>query len=248
MLARLSSRRGEIAVRAALGAGRLQLVRQVLAESLVLSFIGGALGLIVAWAGVRLVHTLPEGSLPRMQDVRLDGGVLLFALAISVARRAGLRPRSRLPGVARRPSRHDERILRSTREFGRSSAERAGRRRGRARADAAGRRRADDSQLRAADARIAGIRAGQPAGRADLSAAVEVPHGDRPHAVLHGYDQPRRRAPGCAIPLPASARCRCTRSASTTRCRSPSMDTQRPPTARSHAPTSGPRRRAISKR
>jgi putative ABC transport system permease protein len=83
ILARLSSRRGEIAVRAALGAGRMQLVRQVLAESFVLSAIGGALGLIVAWAGVRLVHALPEGSLPRMQDVRLDGGVLLFALVTS---------------------------------------------------------------------------------------------------------------------------------------------------------------------
>src|SRR6185369_5601915 len=83
VLARLSSRRTEIAVRAALGAGRLQLVRQVLVESFVLSGIGGALGLLVAWAGVRLVHALPEGSLPRMQDVRLDGGVLLFALVIS---------------------------------------------------------------------------------------------------------------------------------------------------------------------
>src|SRR6188474_645391 len=81
ILARLSSRSGEIAVRAALGAGRMQLVRQVMAESFVLSAIGGALGLCVAWVGVRLVHTLPEGSLPRMQDVRLDAGVLLFALA-----------------------------------------------------------------------------------------------------------------------------------------------------------------------
>jgi putative ABC transport system permease protein len=79
MLARLSSRRGEIAVRAALGAGRMQLVRQVLTES-----IGGGLGLLVAWAGVRLVRALPEGSLPRMQEVRLDGGVLLFALLISI--------------------------------------------------------------------------------------------------------------------------------------------------------------------
>ena len=84
ILARLSSRRGEIAVRAALGAGRLQLVRQVMAESFLLSAIGGALGLLVAWAGVRLVHALPEGSLPRMQEVRLDGGVLLFALVTSV--------------------------------------------------------------------------------------------------------------------------------------------------------------------
>ena len=84
ILARLSSRRGEIAVRAALGAGRLQLVRQVLAESFLLSAIGGALGVLVAWGAVRLVHTLPDGSLPRMQEVRLDGGVLLFALIVSV--------------------------------------------------------------------------------------------------------------------------------------------------------------------
>jgi putative ABC transport system permease protein len=84
ILARLSSRRGEIAVRAALGAGRWQLVRQVLAESFTLSAVGGALGLLVAWAGIRLVHALPEGSLPRMEDVRLDSGVLLFAFATSV--------------------------------------------------------------------------------------------------------------------------------------------------------------------
>jgi len=83
ILARLSSRRTEIAVRAALGAGRVQIVRQVLAESFVLAAIGGVLGLFVAWAGVRFVHALPEGSLPRMQQVQLDGGVLLFALLAS---------------------------------------------------------------------------------------------------------------------------------------------------------------------
>src|SRR5438876_124263 len=84
ILARLSSRRAELAVRAALGAGRWQLVRQVLVESLILSAAGGALGLFVAWGGVRFVHSLPEGSLPRIQDVRLDAGVLLFALLASV--------------------------------------------------------------------------------------------------------------------------------------------------------------------
>src|SRR6266850_8161024 len=84
ILARLSSWRMELAVRAALGAGRWQLVRQVLVESLVLAVAGGVLGLFVAWGGVRFVHSLPEGSLPRMQDVRLDAGVVLFALAASV--------------------------------------------------------------------------------------------------------------------------------------------------------------------
>jgi len=83
ILARLSSRRTEIAVRAALGAGRLQLARQVLAESFVLAAAGCLIGLFVAWTGVRFVHALPEGSLPRMEDIRLDGGVLLFAVAIS---------------------------------------------------------------------------------------------------------------------------------------------------------------------
>jgi len=84
ILARLSGRRTEIAVRAALGAGRTQIVRQVLAESFVLAGVGGSLGLFVAWAGVSFVRALPEGSLPRMQQVQLDGGVLLFALAASI--------------------------------------------------------------------------------------------------------------------------------------------------------------------
>jgi putative ABC transport system permease protein len=94
ILARLSSRRTELAVRAALGASRWQLVRQVLIESGVLAITGGALGLFVAWAAIRFVHSLPEGSLPRMQDVRLDAGVLVFALAASivVALLSGLLP------------------------------------------------------------------------------------------------------------------------------------------------------------
>ena len=84
LLARLSSRRTEIAMRAALGAGRWPLVRQVLAESAILAVAGGAIGLFVAWAGVRFVHALPEGSLPRIQDVRVDTGVLLFAVTMSL--------------------------------------------------------------------------------------------------------------------------------------------------------------------
>jgi putative ABC transport system permease protein len=85
ILARLSTRRTEIALRAALGAGRFELVRQVLAESFVLSAAGGALALVVAWASVRFVRALPAGSLPRMQEIRLDGGVLVFAILVSAA-------------------------------------------------------------------------------------------------------------------------------------------------------------------
>ena len=85
MLARLSDRKKEIAVRAALGAGRWQLARPILAESLVLALAGGGLGLLLAFVSMRLLPLLPEGSLPRMEQIGLDGGVLLFALAISVA-------------------------------------------------------------------------------------------------------------------------------------------------------------------
>jgi len=82
-LARLSGRSVEIAVRAALGAGRAQLVRQAVAESFVLAAAGGALGLLVAWAGLRFVDALPPDSLPRMREIRLDRGVLLFAIVVS---------------------------------------------------------------------------------------------------------------------------------------------------------------------
>ena len=84
LLARLSSRRREIAVRAALGAGRWELARPILAESLLLSIAGGGLGLLVAVGGLRVLTTLPEGRLPRMDQVALDGGVLLFTTAVSI--------------------------------------------------------------------------------------------------------------------------------------------------------------------
>jgi len=117
ILARLSSRRTEIAVRAALGAGRWRLARQVIAESALLSTMGCLLGLFVAWACVRFVHALPDGSLPRIDDVRLDGGVLLFAIVVSAftalvfglgpalhAARSGLQDTMHAFGGATKPS------------------------------------------------------------------------------------------------------------------------------------------------
>lgn len=94
MLARLAGRQREIAVRVALGAGRFDLVRQVLAESLLLSMIGGGLGLLVAVGAIRVVQSLPPNSVPRLATVQLDGGVLLFALGLSllVALTFGLLP------------------------------------------------------------------------------------------------------------------------------------------------------------
>jgi putative ABC transport system permease protein len=94
MLARLTSRRREIAVRAALGAGRVRLVRQVLTESTLLALVGGALGLIAALGTVRLMRSLPAGTVPFLPDVQVDAGVLLFTVGLSlvVALAFGLLP------------------------------------------------------------------------------------------------------------------------------------------------------------
>jgi putative ABC transport system permease protein len=85
LLARLSGRRREMAVRTALGANRWEVVRPVLAESLLLALGGGILGLFVAIWGVRLLASLPEARLPRMEQIELDSGVLLFTMLISTA-------------------------------------------------------------------------------------------------------------------------------------------------------------------
>ncbi len=84
-LARSSSRRREIAVRGALGAGRWEVARPILAESILLAAGGGLIGLVVAFGGLRLLASLPAGGLPRMDQIRLDGGVLLFAMVVSMA-------------------------------------------------------------------------------------------------------------------------------------------------------------------
>jgi putative ABC transport system permease protein len=81
LLARASARRREFAIRTAIGAGRGRLVRQVLTESLLLSAIGGALGVAVAaWAIGPLLRISPR-EIPRLADTRIDPAVLLFTLA-----------------------------------------------------------------------------------------------------------------------------------------------------------------------
>jgi putative ABC transport system permease protein len=84
LLARLSTRRREIAVRIALGAGRWDVARPIVAESVLLAAGGGALGLVVANSALRLLGTLPEARLPRIEQLHLDGMVLFFAAVVSV--------------------------------------------------------------------------------------------------------------------------------------------------------------------
>jgi putative ABC transport system permease protein len=83
LLARASARRREFAIRTAIGAGRGRLVRQLLTESLLLSAVGGALGIVLAaWALGPLLHLAPP-EIPRLSDTRIDPAVLLFTLAAS---------------------------------------------------------------------------------------------------------------------------------------------------------------------
>jgi putative ABC transport system permease protein len=84
LLARATTRTGEIAVRAALGAGRRRLVRQLLAESLVLSLAGGAAGLLIGSWGVRALMLVAPPDLPRASAVQMDSAVLLFSIALSI--------------------------------------------------------------------------------------------------------------------------------------------------------------------
>ena len=85
LLARSGAREQEVAIRAALGAGRGRIVRQLLTESVVLALAGGVLGLAVAFMGTRVLLRLSQGQLPQSFNVTIDGTVLLFSLGVSLA-------------------------------------------------------------------------------------------------------------------------------------------------------------------
>jgi predicted permease len=84
LLARASTREKELAIRAALGAGRARLVRQLLTESLILGFAGGLLGLLLAYWGVGALRALAPANTPRMDEVHIDPVVLAFTFGVSL--------------------------------------------------------------------------------------------------------------------------------------------------------------------
>jgi putative ABC transport system permease protein len=84
LLARAAARQKEIAIRTALGAGRLRLIRQLLTESVLLSVVGGALGLVLAYGEIRLLLGLNPANIPRLSEIGIDGRVLGFTFLIAI--------------------------------------------------------------------------------------------------------------------------------------------------------------------
>jgi putative ABC transport system permease protein len=88
LLVRAEARQQELAIRSALGAGRREIVRELLLESVTLGVIGGICGLAVAGGALRLLVAIAPATLPRLDEIGIDGVVLAFTFAISIA--AGL--------------------------------------------------------------------------------------------------------------------------------------------------------------
>ena len=84
LLVRADGRQQELAVRSALGAGRWRIARELLLESVTLGLLGGAAGVGVAYAGLRLLIAIGPGNLPRLSEISLDGLSLAFTLVLSV--------------------------------------------------------------------------------------------------------------------------------------------------------------------
>ena len=97
LLARATVREKEMALRQSLGATSARLARQLLTEGLVLSFVGGALGVALAFLSLPLLRLGAGTAVPRLDEVHINGNVLLFSIALCILTGIALRTR---PGLA----------------------------------------------------------------------------------------------------------------------------------------------------
>ena len=85
LLARATGREKEVAIRTALGAGWQRLARQLFTESVLLGLLGGATGLLMAQLSIYVVRAINPGNIPRLEDIGINGGVLVFTLGVTLA-------------------------------------------------------------------------------------------------------------------------------------------------------------------
>jgi len=193
LMARTTDRQREIAVRAALGAQKARLVRQILTEGVLLALAGGVLGLLVAGWGTQLLLALEPGNLPRLDEIGNDATVMAFVLALSrVRRRARMarRPRRRQPGADHQPLDGRRRATALPAVDGRC--------RGSHRRGAGGGRRTAGAQLLRADPGRSRSRYRQPHGIAGDAAVQHLRRCHRNADVLG--EPPRRAVLGAGLP------------------------------------------------
>jgi predicted permease len=188
LLARATGRQKEIAMRTALGAGRGRLVMQMLTESVLLSLLGGAAGLMVSALSLEVVRQIHPGNIPRLDELGMDFGVLAFTFGISILTGIvfGLAPAIRASRVDLNTAlKAGGRSWSSGGSAGeaRQTARRAGNCRAGDFAHAAGRRRVADPQLCAPGECSAGIQSAERDFDGSSSLRPEV-QGPRPKASV----------------------------------------------------------------
>ena len=101
LLAKATSRTREIAIRAAVGASRARIMRQLITESMILAGASGVFGLLLAYWGAKAMIAVAPANLPRVAETSFDGWVLAFTFGVSVAAESAVRSRAGDPDIAR---------------------------------------------------------------------------------------------------------------------------------------------------
>ena len=183
VLVRGVSRRGEIAVRLALGATRARVVRLLILENLVLAVPGAILGVLLAWRGIPVIAAAAQNmALPQRLffNIQIDAPVMAFSALVALRERAGVRIRAGDAQLADRSGHRHQRGFVAARRGARAAARRPGGRASRGVAAAADRRRAGDAQPRRGAPRLSRLRSRQV-----TSTEVDV--------RANGYDEARGR-------------------------------------------------------